>query len=262
MSAPTFTDAELERLAHAAHDIAAEAARVVMEVYAGDFTVTHKADATPVTEADHEAEALILPRLKALTPGIPAISEEAAARGALPVRHGVSFWAVDPLDGTREFVARSGEFAVCIGLIVDGKPLVGALNGPALGMSFFASPRGAFRTDGGTPRAIATRAVPAEGLTVIGSRSHGNSRKVAAFLEGKRVAARSAMGSAIKFGLLAAGEADVYPRFGQTSEWDTAAGHAILTAAGGAVLALDGRPLAYGKPGYLNDGFIAWGRAP
>lgn len=263
MSSPALTDHELERLAHAAHDIAAAAARIVMEIYASDFTVTEKADATPVTDADHEAEALILPHLAALTPGIPVISEEAAAKGTLPMRKGATFWAVDPLDGTREFVARSGEFAVSIGLIVNGRPLVGALNGPALGISFFGSPRGAFRArTGGRPEAIVSRIAPRDGLTVIGSRSHGNSRKVAAFLADKQVATRRVMGSAIKFGFLAEGSADVYPRFGPTSEWDTAAGHAILRAAGGCVRALDGTELAYGKADYLNAGFIAWGRAP
>ncbi len=263
MSEPVFSDAELAELARAAHAIARAAGRVVMDIYAGDFRVQEKADATPVTDADHEAEALILPRLAALTPDIPVISEEAAAKGLLPERIGNTFWAVDPLDGTREFVARSGEFAVCIGLIVSRHVVAGALFGPALGLGYYGAPDGAYRCQGDDEgERIASRAAPAEGLTVIGSRSHGSSRKVAAFLEDKTVAARRVMGSAIKFGLLADGSADVYPRFGPTSEWDTAAGHAILRAAGGCVRALDGTELAYGKHDYLNSGFIAWGRAP
>lgn len=263
MPATPLSDPELYDLARAAYAIAADAGRVVMDIYARGFAVTEKADATPVTDADHEAEALILPRLAALTPDIPVISEEAAAKGLLPSHDGATFWAVDPLDGTREFIARSDEFAVCIGLIRHGRPVVGALYGPAIRLGFFGAPAGAWRvSNDDAPEPITTRAVPEEGLTVIGSRSHGNSRKVAAFLEGRKVASRRAMGSALKFGFLAEGSADVYPRFGPTSEWDTAAGHAVLNAAGGCVHALDGADLTYGKPGFLNSGFIAWGRAP
>lgn len=263
----TVADARLAALADEVRAIAEDAGSVIMKIYAAGFAVTEKTDATPVTDADHAAEDLILPRLRALTPDVPVISEEEAARGEAPSHEGITFWAVDPLDGTREFIARSGEFSVNIGLIRNGVPVLGIVHGPDLGLTFYTD-----YTDGvgrarraatgapGTP--IASRAVPPEGLTVIGSRSHAVSRKIAAFLEDKTVAAYRPMGSALKFGFLAEGSADLYPRFGPTSEWDTAAGHAVLRAAGGAVLSIDGGELRYGKPRYLNGGFIAWGRAP
>ncbi|MQA67524.1 MAG: 3'(2'),5'-bisphosphate nucleotidase CysQ [Alphaproteobacteria bacterium] len=264
MTRATLTDDRLEALAPNVRAIAEDAGRVIMDIYARGFTVSEKADATPVTDADHAAEALIVPRLQALTPDIPVISEEAAALGRLPRRDGLTFWAVDPLDGTREFIARSGEFSVNIGLIRDGIPVLGVVHGPALGVSFFTTGTGraerARAGDAGIP--IASRAVPGAGLTVIGSRSHGSSCKVAAFLADKTVAERRIMGSALKFGFLADGSANLYPRFGPTSEWDTAAGHAVVRAAGGRVIAVEGGELAYGKPDYLNGGFIAWGRAP
>jgi 3'(2'), 5'-bisphosphate nucleotidase len=264
MTGATITDDRIDALAREVRAIAEDAGRVIMDLYERGFAVAEKADATPVTDADHAAEALIVPRLQALTPDIPVISEEAAARGQLPRRDGLTFWAVDPLDGTREFIARSGEFSVNIGLIRDGIPVLGVVHGPALGVSFFtAGPGRAERAETGRAGvSIATRAVPGAGLTVIGSRSHGSSRKVNAFLADKAVAEHRVMGSALKFGFLADGSADVYARFGPTSEWDTAAGHAVLLAAGGRVIAVEGGELAYGKPDYLNGGFIAWGRAP
>lgn len=259
-----IADDRLPALTEAARAIAEDAGRIIMNIYRHGFDVTEKADATPVTDADHAAEAVILPRLRALTPDIPVISEEESAAGTSPDCDGRTFWAVDPLDGTREFIARSGEFSVNIGLIRDGIPTLGIVHGPALDVSFFAAgPGTAMRAETGSPATpIVTRPVPADGLTVIGSRSHGSSRKVQAFLADKTVAGHSVMGSALKFGFLADGSADVYARFGPTSEWDTAAGHAILCAAGGDVLSVDGGRLCYGKPRYLNGGFIAWGRVP
>ncbi len=260
----TVADTRLAELADEVRAIAEDAGRVIMKIYAAGFAVTEKTDATPVTDADHAAEDLILPRLRALTPDVPVISEEEASRGEDPSRDGVTFWAVDPLDGTREFIARSGEFSVNIGLIRDGVPVFGVVHGPDLGLTFYTDGIGGVRRAAtgapGTP--ITSRAVPPEGLTVIGSRSHAVSRKIAAFLEDKTVAAYRPMGSALKFGFLAEGSADLYPRFGPTSEWDTAAGHAVLRAAGGGVLSIDGGELRYGKPRYLNGGFIAWGRVP
>ncbi len=261
---PDIDDASFPRLADAVRAIAEDAGRVVMEIYRAGFAVTEKADATPVTEADHAAEALILPRLAALTPGVPVISEEAAAKGELPSVAGATFWAVDPLDGTREFIRRSGEFSVNIGLVRAGRAVFGVVHGPVEGVTYMtvAQGRAARAAAGAAPVAIATRAVPPAGLTVIGSRSYGSRGRTAAFLADKTIAARTGMGSALKFGVLAEGGADLYPRFGPTSEWDTAAGQAVLEAAGGAVVTVEGAPLRYGKPGYLNGGFIAWGRAP
>jgi 3'(2'), 5'-bisphosphate nucleotidase len=171
---------------------------------------------------------------------------------------------VDPLDGTREFVAKNDEFAVCIGLVEDGRPVLGVLHGPAVGLTYAAYGPGTATCQrrGGAIEPIRARLPSPDGLVVVHSRSHENSRRVGEFLETFRVLERRKCGSALKFGLIAAGEADLYPRFGTTMEWDTAAGQAILEAAGGRVEDLTGAPLAYGKPGLKNDGFIAWGRIP
>jgi 3'(2'), 5'-bisphosphate nucleotidase len=169
---------------------------------------------------------------------------------------------VDPLDGTREFVAKNGEFAVCIGLVEDGRPVLGVLHGPAVGLTYAAHGPGTAtrQRDGGPIERIGARVPSRDGLVVVHSRSHENSRRVGEFLESYPVLERRKCGSALKFGLIAAGEADLYPRFGTTMEWDTAAGQAILEAAGGRVETLAGMPLGYGKPGLKNDGFVAWGR--
>jgi 3'(2'), 5'-bisphosphate nucleotidase len=169
---------------------------------------------------------------------------------------------VDPLDGTREFVAKNGEFSVCIGLVEDGRPVLGILHGPAVGLTYAGyGPGTATRQRRGGPiEPIKARIPSPAGFVVVHSRSHDNSRRVGEFLENYPVLERKKCGSALKFGLIAAGEADLYPRFGTTMEWDTAAGQAILEAAGGRVETFAGEPLSYGKPGLKNDGFIAWGR--
>jgi 3'(2'), 5'-bisphosphate nucleotidase len=180
----------------------------------------------------------------------------------LPPSAAARFWPVDPLDGTREFIARNGEFAVCIGLVEEGRPLLGVVYGPALGLTYAAcGPGTATRMrGGGEAEPIATGAPAADGLVVVHSRSHENSQRLAKFPADYPVKARVKCGSALKLSVLAAGEADLYPRFGTTMEWDTAAGQAILEAAGGRVETGDGTRLHYGKPGLKNDGFIAWGR--
>jgi len=269
----------VERLARAA-------ARLILEVYASDFEVLDKADHSPVTLADERAEALITPALQRLHPAWPVVAEEAASRGQAPAA-ARTFWLVDPLDGTREFVARNGEFTVNIALVHDGAPVLGVVLLPVSGRQFSgvvgqgaweqsAWTQGAWnagaREDGvGRPeaagqearRALRVRSVPAAGLCVAGSRSHGDEAALQAFLQGslkgQTVASRITAGSSLKFGLLAAGEADVYARFGRTMEWDTAAGHAVLAAAGGSVCTPDGLPLRYGKPGYENPHFVARG---
>jgi 3'(2'), 5'-bisphosphate nucleotidase len=246
------TLAEVERIARAA-------GAAVMQVYEGDFAVRSKADASPLTLADEAAEALIVPALRALTPGWPVVAEEAYARGEA-VDPGERFWLVDPLDGTREFVERNGEFTVNIALVDRGEPVLGVVHAPALARLFAgARGQGAWLAEGGGRRTIACRRVPAGGAVVACSRAHGDAARLDAFLAPRAVAARVAVGSALKFGLLAAGEADLYPRFGRTMEWDTAAGHAVLAAAGGRVCDLQGRALRYGKPGFENPDFVAQG---
>jgi 3'(2'), 5'-bisphosphate nucleotidase len=248
----------LELLARIAA-VAQEAGAAVMQVYAGDFQVRRKADHSPVTEADERAEALILERLAALTPGVPVISEEQAAAGR-DAPAAARFWLVDPLDGTREFIQRNGEFTVNIALIEAGCATLGVVFAPALGRLYTgALGCGARTRDAAGERSIACRSAPPQGLTVVTSRSHGDGDALGRFLAGHKVVASTSAGSSLKFCLVAAGEADLYPRLGRTMEWDTAAGHAVLTAAGGRVATLDGAELRYGKPGLENPHFVASG---
>ena len=242
--------------------IARAAGAAILDVYATDFGVRSKGDASPVTAADERAEAVILDRLAKLTPDIPIVSEEAASKGSIPAT-GRSFWLVDPLDGTKEFVNRNGEFTVNIALIEGGTPVLGVVLAPALDCLYGgASGEGAFVWDSLGRRAIACARGREGGLTVVSSRSHGDAEALERFLAGRPVASSVSVGSSLKFCLVAKGEADLYPRFGRTMEWDTAAGHAVLLAAGGEVTDLAGARLTYGKPGYENPAFVAaapWG---
>jgi 3'(2'), 5'-bisphosphate nucleotidase len=238
-----------------------EAGKVIMEIYATDFDVTKKGDDSPVTAADQRAEHVILAGLKRATPDIPIVAEEEVAAGRVP-QVGTRFWLVDPLDGTKEFISRNGEFTVNIALVQAGRPVLGLVYAPAIGRLFGgAEGHGAWVEDAQGRRPIATRAVPAAGLTVVASRSHGDEAALEAYLAGRTVASRTNAGSSLKLCLVAAGEADVYPRLGRTMEWDIAAGDAILRAAGGIVRTVAGPVLAYGKPGFDNPHFAAWGRA-
>jgi 3'(2'), 5'-bisphosphate nucleotidase len=238
------------------------AGTIVMEVYATEFKVAGKRDASPVTEADHRAEALILPALAGITPGVRVVSEEAACADPIPAIEEERFWLVDPLDGTREFIDRNGEFTVNIALVERGMPVLGVVLAPASGRLFAgAAGAGAFVEDeSGRRKPIACRRIPAAGLTVVSSRSHGDIEALDAFLAGRVVASHVTAGSSLKFCLVAGGEADLYPRFGRTMEWDTAAGHAILRSAGGRVTDLNGADLRYGKPDFANPHFVAMGR--
>ncbi|MBI3452467.1 MAG: 3'(2'),5'-bisphosphate nucleotidase CysQ [Rhodospirillales bacterium] len=250
--------------------LAQAAGKTALKFYAEGFSVRAKADASPVTEADEAAEALILDGLARLTPGTPVISEEAIARlGAAGaeklsgVNASATFWLVDPLDGTREFVARNGEFTVNIALIENRRPVLGVVHAPVGGATYAARGPGTATVARGkdAPHAIRVRPPPAAGLVAVSSRSHGDKAALAAYLDEFPVAERRTIGSAVKFGLVAEGAADLYPRLGPTMEWDTAAGHAILEAAGGTVTTLDGRPLLYGKSGFRNPDFLARGTA-
>jgi 3'(2'),5'-bisphosphate nucleotidase len=260
-----------DELARCFADIALDAGQAIMGVYARPVTATLKSDRTPVTEADTQAEAIILKRLADLLPGVPVLSEEAASCGEYPDISGATFLAVDPLDGTKEFISRNGEFTVNIALIDSGMPLAGVVFAPALSLLFGASrhawwcvvPPAATKLDDAVLEPIRTRPYPADGLTAMVSRSHLDAKTIN-FLAKLPIAERHDAGSSLKFCRIAAGEADVYPRFNPTMEWDTAAGHSVLLAAGGCVLTLGGLPLSYGKKqaGFKNPGFIAWGKQP
>jgi 3'(2'), 5'-bisphosphate nucleotidase len=244
-------------------ELARRAGAAVMEVYAGDFGVRCKADTSPLTEADEIAEALIVPALLALAPGVPVVSEEAFARGEGAAVTADRFWLVDPLDGTREFVARNGEFTVNIALVEQGVPVLGVVFAPAFERLYAAAPGAApFVEAQGVRRSIHCRIPPREGAVVLASRSHDDPRAIEALLQGLPVAATQRSGSSLKFGLLAQGLGDLYPRLGPTMEWDTAAGEAVLRAAGGGVVDLLGRPLRYGKPGFGQPSFVAFGARP
>jgi len=233
---------------------------VILDIYRTDFEVRGKDDASPVTEADEKAEALILPALDALLPGVPVVAEEAVAAGHIP-EVSERFWLVDPLDGTKEFISRNGEFTVNIALIEHGRPVLGVVLAPALDRLFGgAVGAGAWIEEAGVRRPISVRIPPAEGVTVVASRSHGDASALDAFLAPYKVAELRSAGSSLKICLVAAGEADLYPRLGRTMEWDIAAGHAVLAAAGGDLTVIDGAPLNYGKPGFDNPHFVAKAR--
>ncbi len=246
------------------------AGKVILEIYRQDFAVDIKNDNSPVTEADKKAEEIILKALKNAAPDIPVVAEESASDGTIP-NIGNSFFLVDPLDGTKEFINKRDEFTVNIGLIVDGIPRFGIVFAPAMKRIFYTlSEQDAFTaeldSDTQAPelvnnRRIKTAPPSSEGYVVVASRSHMND-ETKAFLDNFKVASTKSAGSSLKFCLLAAGEADLYPRLGPTMEWDTAAGHAVLNAAGGRVVKEDGSAFLYGKTdvGFKNTNFIAWGK--
>ncbi len=243
--------------------IAERAGQVIMAHYAegAAIEVRAKADASPVTEADEAAEAFILRALATLTPEIPVVSEEAMETGPAPDVSGGLFWLVDPLDGTKEFLSHNGEFTVNIALVRDGEPVAGVVHAPALAMSWAGAEPGSasFSQTDQPAMPIEARPLPEDGAVVLASRRHGAIEELDRFLAGYDVKERLESGSSIKFCLVASGKADLYPRFGRTMEWDTAAGHAVLRAAGGRVETADGRPLTYAKPGFENPHFIARG---
>ena len=244
-------------------DLSIVAGREIMAIYATDFSAKAKGDLTPVTEADEAAERIILAGLAKMESAIPVISEEAASAGKIPEASS-RFFLVDPLDGTKEFISKNGEFTVNIALVENGVPVMGVVYAPALKRIFWGeSGVGAAegKTDGDTASgwsALRVRNLPADGATVVASRSHRDAA-TEDYLKTVKVKSLCSAGSSLKFCLVAAAEADLYPRFGRTMEWDTAAGHAVLLAAGGKVMTVDGPELTYGKRqrGYDNPGFIA-----
>ncbi|MEA2841087.1 MAG: 3(2), 5-bisphosphate nucleotidase [Methylobacteriaceae bacterium] len=260
---PSFDD-----IAEILADIALQAGPAIMRVYErGDPQARIKPDRSPVCEADELAECVILDALSVRLPQWRVVAEESASRGVIPVC-GRGFLLVDPLDGTKEFLDRNGEFTVNIALIVDHTPRAGAVYAPALGRLWFGGER-AYACDAkpGAPlpgpesrRELHARPVPSRDMIALTSRSHLDP-DTEALLSALAVSERRAIGSSVKFCLVAEGLGDLYPRFGPTMEWDVAAGEAVLRAAGGQVLSPEGEPLIYGKKsdGYRNGAFIAWG---
>ncbi len=230
-----------------------------MRVYDGGFSVRHKDDDSPLTQADLESQQVILDGLGTLTPDIPILSEESAQAPWSERQSWRELWVVDPLDGTREFVKRNGEFTVNIALVVDHEPVLGVVSAPAQGLVYWgAAGLGAFTLHHGAAQVPIHVSAPQSPLRVVGSRSHASS-ETAAYLTRLPAHVLKGIGSSLKFCLIAAGEADLYPRFGPTSEWDTAAGQAILEAAGGHVTRLDGHRLRYNcRDSIINGDFLAY----
>jgi 3'(2'), 5'-bisphosphate nucleotidase len=239
--------------------LAREAGRAILDVYASSFSVQEKEDRSPLTEADLRSEKLILAGLKRLAPEIPVLSEESAQAPYATRRNWSRLWVVDPLDGTKEFVQRNGEFTVNIALVDSQRPVLGIVHAPALERSYYACEGvGAFRSDAqaaGRPIRVAKRG--SGPLRVVGSRSHRGS-SLDAFLSRVGPHELVEVGSSLKLCLVAEGQADVYPRLGPTSEWDTAAGQCVLEQAGGQVLKLDGEPLEYNRENTLNPSFVGF----
>ncbi len=252
-------------LREGAIEIARAAAAAILAIYddarEGAFDIAHKADASPLTAADLAAHRIIVEGLERLTPDIPVLSEEAAEDASWNVRCGWQrLWLVDPLDGTREFIQRNGEFSVNLALIEDGVPVFGVVQAPVTGALWHATRGGgAFRRAGAVDTAVHTRRPALAPLRIAASRSHRDARTEALL---QRIGASEAvpLGSSLKFCRLAEGGLDVYPRFGPTSEWDTAAGQCVLEAAGGVVIDPRGRPLRYNlRDTLLNGDFLALG---
>ena len=248
-----------QALLELAAGLALRAADVILNIRRRGFAVSRKADQSVVTEADQAAEALIVSGLLAAAPEIPVVAEEAVAGGAAFTATNC-FWLVDPLDGTREFAGGGDDFTVNIGLVRHGRIRLGVVGVPATRELFGGIVGvGAWKRRDGTETPIHTRTVPREGLTVLASRHHGDTARLDAFLAGRVVAKTVTYGSSLKFCRLAEGIADLYPRFGRTMEWDTAAPQAVLEAAGGTVRTVENTPLLYGKPGWENPHFICTG---
>lgn len=250
------------RLTEQLADIAEEASALILPLWRADAAVTRKADDSPVTEADQKAELLIVARLAALYPEIQAVAEEACAADGAPDAER-AFFLIDPLDGTKAFVAEREAFTVNIALVKGDRVVAGVISAPAMGQTWRSGgtgkAAGAFTRRFGDAawRPVRVREKPEKGSALV---SHSLKED-----EAERIAARfgcaqwQALDSSVKFCLIAEGRFDVYPRTGPTCEWDTGAGQAILEAAGGRVLTLDGQPLTYAKPGFLNPGFVAMG---
>ncbi len=242
--------------------IVERASAAIMEIYDGAFAVQRKDDNSPLTLADLESQRVIIEGLKRITPDIPILSEESATAPWSQRQTWRELWVVDPLDGTREFIKRNGEFTINIALVVEHEALLGLVSAPAQKVTYWGiAGSGAFtRRPGAVTRRIHT-APPQQPVRVLGSRSHA-SPEITAYLTRLGPHVVSGMGSSLKFCLLAEGQAELYPRFGPTSEWDTAAGQALLEAAGGHVTRMDGHRLRYNcRESVINGDFVAFSDA-
>ena len=267
----SYSNVYLDNMATAFARLAIAAGEIAMRHYCAGGPVRTKIDDSPVTKADEEVEEFLLAALAEQFPDLPVVAEEQASSGYVPTCSG-SFLLVDPIDGTREFLRENGEFTVNIALIEDGVPRAGAVFAPAVGRLWFGGahayvcdfkPGSALPDSDGLHEIHARPCAANEGLVVLESRNHSDER-AEAFLQKVPVKDRRKSGSSMKFCILAEGQADLYPRFGPTMEWDTAAGDAVLRAAGGFVLDEHGHLLVYGKQadGFRNPAFLAWGTSP
>ena len=256
--------ATLLRLARSLIPVVREAGEIELKYYHDGETAMEKEDGSPVTLADQKAEKLISAYLAKLAPGIPIVGEESTAAGVVPdISKGIYF-LVDPLDGTKEFIKHNGDFTVNIALMIDNRPVMGIIYAPLSGKIYLAGGDEAYSVaEDGTETKLGVRPLPDAGLTVLEGKRPGDAEKTAALLEGRKIETTLDRSSSLKFCAIAAGEADIYPRLGGTSEWDTAAGEAILRAAGGKIVTLSGAPLTYGKTDdkFHNPDFIAFGAA-
>ena len=234
----------------------ADAGEAILELVRRGFEVEHKDDLSPVTEADRAAELIILAALARAAPGVPVVAEEEVAAGRIPAI-GDTYFLVDPLDGTKEFIRGGDDYTVNIGLISNRSPVLGAVFAPARGTIYAGLVgEGAWMQDSDGRRPIRTRE-RGEAMAAVASKSHFNQPTADYLAEAVGECDYVGIGSSLKFCIVAEGKADIYPRLAPTSEWDTAAAHAVLLAAGGAVDGPDGEPLRYGKTAFLNRGFVA-----
>ena len=247
-----------DKLIEALLNLSEEAGRAILGVYDGPIKVTVKADESPLTQADQAAHRVIEQALEQLTPQWPVVSEESSPERQQLRTQSPCYWLVDPLDGTKEFIQRNGEFTVNIALIRDGSPVFGVVHVPVLGLTYWGGGAlGAWRrSDRGVEAIQVRQPQPGEPLTVVGSRSHSNAQ-TEAYLATLGSYELISVGSSLKFCLLAEGRAHLYPRLAPTCEWDTAAAQAVLEGAGGRVETLEGTPLRYSKADILNPFFVA-----
>jgi len=254
-----LTAKQLAGLLPGVENLARQAGDAILRLYKSGTPTLVKADGSPVTAADHASDAILVPGLTVLTPDIPVVSEEGVEAGRTPDISGGCFWLVDPLDGTKEFIAGTDEFTILIGLIDRGLPVLGVMYGPVQDELYAAAlPDLAWRVTKAGRERLHARPRPADGLTVTSS-FRRTSEKLERYLASLPVRDRLRRRSAFKFADVARGAADLYPGFGLSYEWDTAAGHALVLAAGGGVTQVDGAPLLYGKPGFKNPDIVVMG---